>query len=74
MRAITVSSLTSAGTVLVGDFKAGATLFVREPGLEVSSSPDSEGYFLEGKLAVAAEFQGVLRIPRPSALVKITGF
>ena len=71
VRDFIASPVASTGTVLVGDF-SGAHLYVRQ-GVSISVSDSHSTFFLEGKVAVAAETRLESKVVRASAFVKITG-
>ncbi len=62
----------TAGSVIIGDFKAGATILVRD-GLSVRFADSHSDFFLSGKLIVSIEARVQFHV-RPSAFVIVTGF
>jgi hypothetical protein len=56
-------TLQTAGTALVGDFRSGSTLWVRE-GVQVVASDDHSTFFVDRKVAIAAETRVAFRFPK----------
>jgi hypothetical protein len=72
-RDIVISPVLSAGKSLVGDFHAGAHLYVRAD-VEVSVSASHASLFTSSTLAVACETRVGFKAVREDAFVVITGF
>lgn len=67
------SSLVPAGTVLLGDFNAGATLYIRE-GVTVYATNSHGSNFIAGITTMAVEGRFALRCARAAAFTQITGW
>jgi HK97 family phage major capsid protein len=66
-----VSTATTVGTVLVGAFKQGATVY-RKGGIRVESTNSHSDDFTNNKITVRAEERLALAVRRPAAFVKTT--
>ncbi len=67
-----VSTVFTAGTGLVGNWAAGAVLWVRM-GLQLEISSEHEDFFTKGLLALMATNRVAFGVPQPSAFCEITG-
>lgn len=67
-----VSPVIPAGTVLVGDFARGATLWLRE-GLSVAMSDSHENFFTRRMVAVMAVLRAAFAAVRPTCFCTVTG-
>lgn len=72
VRDFVAASSVPSGTILVGDFAAGAHLYLRDD-VTVDVSDAHSTFFVEGKVAVAAETRVSSRVVQTSAFVEITG-
>ena len=66
-----VTSAITAGTVLVGAFRAAAQTFLRS-GLTVEASNSHQDFFQLNMTALRAEMRAALAVYRPAAFSKIT--
>jgi HK97 family phage major capsid protein len=71
---LSLSSVAPTGTAIVGDLDNAVTLWVRGIGLHLSKSQSHAGFFIDGQVAVKGEVRATLRIPRPTGIVRVTGF
>jgi len=71
---VRLSPVAPTGTAVVGDLYDSTTLYVRGLGLQVVKAKDHAGFFVEGKVAVKGTVRATLRIPRPSGIIRVTGF
>jgi len=69
---VAVSPAIDQGTALVGAFRAYSEIAIRK-GLEIKVSDAHDDYFVQGKLAVRADFRCAFLVPRPSAFCMVTG-
>jgi HK97 family phage major capsid protein len=67
------SSLATLGEPTVGDFKSGATLWVRE-GISVRISDSNEDDFIKRMIAILAEYRGAFAVKRPAAFSRIKNY
>lgn len=70
---VVASALATLGEPTVGNFKAGATLWVRE-GASVRISDSNEDDFIKRMITVLAEFRGGFAVQRPTAFSRIKNF
>jgi HK97 family phage major capsid protein len=68
---VAVSPAIAEGTALVGAFRAYSEMAIRK-GLEIKVSDAHSTYFIEGKLAVRADFRLAFMVPRPTAFCMVT--
>lgn len=69
---VVLSTLVPENTSLVGSFREGATLFVRQ-GFTLGLSAEHSDYFLRGLVAVSVEGCYSLRTVHTSAFCTVTG-
>jgi HK97 family phage major capsid protein len=70
---VVATPLASEGTILVGNFKLGATMWVRS-GAELQMSDSNEDDFLKRLIAIRAEFRAAFACQRPHAFCVVEGF
>jgi HK97 family phage major capsid protein len=69
---VRLSANLTTGTGLVGAFRRGATLWLRQ-GANVSASDSHSDWFLRGIIAVLASMRAAFGVPRPLAFCTVTG-
>ncbi|MCP3857012.1 MAG: phage major capsid protein, partial [Actinomycetia bacterium] len=67
-----VSTVFTAGTGMVGNWAAGAILWVRM-GLQLEISSEHGNFFREGMLALMSTTRVAFGVPRPAAFCEVTG-
>lgn len=70
---VVVTTLATSGQALVGNFKLGATLWVRS-GTELQMSDSNEDDFLKRLITFRAEFRAAFAVQRPHAFCVIEDF
>lgn len=68
-----VSTGFTSGSPLVGEWRRGATLWLRE-GIQVAASDNVDDFFLEGLVAILFQTRGAFAVTKPEAFCEITGF
>lgn len=68
-----VSSVFTTGTVLVGDYRRGATLWVRS-GIDVSASDSHLDFFTKGLVMFLAELRAAFAAVQPKFFATVTGY
>ena len=68
-----ITSAVTAGTCLVGAFKAGASVVRKNNGVVVDIANQNEDDFIKNLITILIEERLALAVRRPSAFVKITG-
>jgi HK97 family phage major capsid protein len=69
---VVLSTITGAGTALLGAFKTASHIY-RRGGVTVEASNSNEDWFLRDKIALRAEQREALACFRPSAFVQVVG-
>jgi HK97 family phage major capsid protein len=69
---VVTSTLISAGTGLVGAWRQGATLWLRE-GVAISATDSHSDWFLRNIIAIKADMRCAFGVRRPAAFVQVTG-
>lgn len=69
----TQSSYATSGTPIVGDFRMGSRLSIRE-GVSVAMSDSHANYFTERKVALLASMRAAFKVRRPTHFCTPTGF
>ena len=67
------STFTTSGQPLVGDFRGGARLWIRE-GVGLSASDSHSTFFTERKVALLAAMRAAFKTVRPTHFTIVTGF
>ncbi len=70
---VVLTTTITQGTVLLGDFAGSTAAYVRE-GIRVDTTNQGENQFKGNTTLVRAEERLLLTVPRPSGLIKVTGF
>jgi HK97 family phage major capsid protein len=69
---VVISPAIAAGTGVVGQFRRGATLWIRE-GVQVSASDSHSDFFTRRMVAIMATMRAAFAVTRPAAFVTVTG-
>ncbi len=67
-----VTTAVTAGTALLGDFRRGSTLWIRE-GLAVALSDSHSDFFIRRMVAMLAVMRVAFAVQRPTAFCSVTG-
>lgn len=70
---VVLSTQMTQGTVLIGDFANSVAAYVRD-GIRVETANQGTTQFTTNTTLVRAEERLLLTVPRPSGLIKVTGF
>lgn len=69
---VVVTPAETVGTALIGAFRAYSEIAIRS-GVQVQVTNAHSTFFIEGKLAVRADFRAALAVYRPKAFTTVTG-